>query len=99
MRKNRAHFLTVAVIVFALGTFVTGEAKAGSKDLEATKKTKFEDENYKSMQDVLKERDQAEDAYMAKMSANSDKMVLLLTEIKTLLSEMFQEQLLLNQHP
>jgi len=75
---------TLSVIV-ALGIIGSTVVQAGTRDMVAGKKLKFEDDSVKSMRDVFERRDDKEKYYRETMTTNSNLTVELLADIKDLL--------------
>jgi len=85
MRNKNLFYIIVVVTLFSLSFLGMMEAQAGSKDLVATKRTKFKDNDVESMRDVFDVRDKKEDQYRQKMLSNSEQTIQLLTEVRDLL--------------
>ena len=76
-----------------LGIFLGSvPARAGSQDLEADKRTKFEDDSVESMRDVFMRREEESREYREKILANSEKTIKLLEEIKELLQRLNEKK-------
>lgn len=61
---------------------------AGSKDLTASKRSRYEDDGTESMRDVFRRMEQDEKDYRATMLANSEQTVQLLKEVRDLLKKL-----------
>ena len=88
MRKISV-FGSIIVIAFFLLSILGGMiAQAGTKDMTATKRTKFKDDSVESMRDVLARKEAEDDEYRQKMLSNSDQAIELLTQVRDLLKQL-----------
>jgi large-conductance mechanosensitive channel len=91
MNKALIHYLGIAVVTFMVSFSNVGTVQAGSKDMVAQKREKFEDDSVESMKDLMAKREEDNQAYKKKMMSNSDKTVMLLEEIRDLLKQLNEE--------
>ena len=80
--KYKNLFIIVVVILFSLSYLGVMEVQAGSKDMVASKRTKFKDDNVESMRDVFALREAEEEKYRQKMLSNSDQAIRLLMQVR-----------------
>jgi len=88
MQKKSVFGLNIVIALFLLSLMGGMEAQAGTKDMEATKRTKFKDDSVESMRDVFARKEAEEDEYRQKMLSNSDQMIELLTQVRDLLRQL-----------
>ncbi|OGX33733.1 MAG: hypothetical protein A3C36_00510 [Omnitrophica WOR_2 bacterium RIFCSPHIGHO2_02_FULL_52_10] len=67
-------------------------ALAGSEDLKATKREKFQDDSVATMQEQVTRRAEEQEEYQKKMLENSEKTVQLLERILVMLNEFKEEK-------
>ena len=82
------------LIIGFIGTYVpflSSSVQAGTKDLDAGKRSKFKDDNVDSLRDVFIKRDEESEQYRKKMLENSDKTIALLEDVKKLLIQLNQK--------
>ena len=70
-----------------LGPALAVPARAGSEDLKATKREKFQDDSVQTMQEQVTKRAEETQEYQKKMLETSEKTVKLLERILVLLNE------------
>jgi len=87
---NKKCFRIGIIIAMIFGMFILNDlaVQAGTKDMEATKRTKFKDDGVESMRDVFARKEAEEEAYRQKMLSNSDQMVDLLADVRKLLVQL-----------
>lgn len=85
MRKKSVFGPMVIIMFFVLSLTSGMIAQAGTRDMAATRKTKFKDDSVASMRDVFDRKEAEEKAYKQTMLANSNKTVELLSQVRDLL--------------
>ncbi len=91
--RNKVSFGVMVIIVSFLLSFMGGaEVQAGSKDMVAGKRTRYQDDRVASMRDVFAQREAEEDEYREKILSNSDQTIELLTQIRDLLESLNEEK-------
>ena len=92
MRMKVSYCLTAMVIVLASGLLAGGQVQAGSKDMVAGKRDKFQDDSVESMREVLEQREEKDKEYREKTLANSEETIGLLKEIRDLLRQLNEKE-------
>jgi len=88
MRKESVFGSSIVIALLLLSLMGGVEAQAGTKDMEATKRTKFKDDSAESMRDVFARREAEEEEYRQKMLSNSDQTIKLLIQVRDLLRQL-----------
>ena len=84
--------------VICLGLFLmlspvlTVTARAGSEELQASKREKFQDDSAETMEEQVTKRAEEKEEYQKKMLENSEKTVQLLERILVMLNEFKEEK-------
>ncbi len=84
--KKLGYLIAVGIMVGALG--FSWSAEAGSKELEAQKRGKFEDDSVVSVSESIERQQREEAAFQKALLESNREMVGLLKEIKGVLEEM-----------
>lgn len=92
MRVKVSCCLTAMVILLASGPFAGGRAQAGSKDLVAGKRDKFQDDSVESLRESLERREEEERRYKEKTLSNGEETIGLLKEIRDLLRQLNEKE-------
>ena len=92
MKYKNVFNIIIVITLFSLSYLGIMEVQAGSKDMVAGKRTKFQDGSVASMRDVLARREAEEEAYRQKMLSNSDQTIALLTQVRDLLEQLNEKE-------
>ena len=92
MRKNFLQYFVIVVIMMGLVVHIGTGVQAGTKDFDAAKRAKFEDDNVESMRDVIKRREEKEEEYKKQLLADNEESIELLKEIRDLLQQLNEEE-------
>jgi len=88
MRKKSVFGPIIVITFFMLSVSGGMIAQAGTKDMVATKRTKYKDDGVESMRDVFARKEAEEEEYREKMLSNSNQTVELLKQVRNLLRQL-----------
>jgi len=92
MRKKSVIGPIIVIALFLLSVMGSIEAQAGTKNMEATKRTKFKNDSVESMRDAFIRKEAEEKEYRQKMLSNSDQTVQLLMQVRDLLRQLNKKE-------
>ena len=88
MNKKCIRISVMIIMIFSLFILNDLVVEAGTKDMVATKRTKFKDDGVESMRDVFARKEAEEEEYRQKMLANGNQTIDLLRQVRDLLIQL-----------
>ncbi len=92
MRKKSVFSPMIIIMLLVLSLMGGMVAQAGTKDMDATRRTKFKDDSVESMRDVFDRKEAEEKAFRQTMLSNSNKTVELLSQVRDLLIKLNEKK-------